>query len=260
MKKTASLLVVMMLLFSFVTPTFASNHVISADVEKGLVRVKLAQLSATKNIILIEKSGVKYTYPVTSVDTIQLPLQLGNGEYTVKIMENISGNRYKELEKNTIVINMDNQTDVFLNSIQDINWEDSKVIQAKAYELTRSLKEDELKIKAIYKFVLDSFQYDYSKAKTVTSGYFPNVDTLMTRKMGICYDYAAVFAAMTRSVGIPTKLVKGYSVATGEVYHAWNEVYVKGVWKTIDTTIDDTSGKQSIIYKTSSDYKGQKIY
>ena len=43
---------------------------------------------------------------------------------------------------------------------------------------------------------------------------------------GICFDYAAVMAAMLRSQNIPCKLVVGFA---GKVYHAWINVYIEGV-------------------------------
>ena len=76
----------------------------------------------------------------------------------------------------------------------------------------------------------------------------------MAAKTGICFDYAALMAAMLRSQGVPVKLVVGY---TGNVYHAWlnvwsekdgwvdNLIYFDGkVWKLMDPTFA-SSGKQS---------------
>ena len=82
------------------------------------------------------------------------------------------------------------------------------------------------KISAIFEYVTTSIRYDYNKAKTVKSGYLPNVDEILTIRKGICFDYAAVMASMCRAQGIPTKLITGY-VAPNGVYHAWNEVYTK---------------------------------
>ncbi len=59
-------------------------------------------------------------------------------------------------------------------------------------------------------------------ARTVKSGYLPDVDKVLERKKGICFDYAAVMTAMLRSLKIPCKLVIGYA---GVEYHAWINVY-----------------------------------
>ena len=79
-------------------------------------------------------------------------------------------------------------------------------------------------MKKVYNYVIKQYKYDKKKAKTVQSGYIPNLDKIYKQKKGICFDYAAVMTAMLRSQGIPTKLVIGY---TGNAYHAWISVYSK---------------------------------
>ena len=71
-----------------------------------------------------------------------------------------------------------------------------------------------------------TFHTIIKNAKTVTSGYLPNVDTILQSKKGICFDYAAVMATMLRTQGIPTKLVVGYA---GSAYHAWVSVYINEI-------------------------------
>ena len=58
-------------------------------------------------------------------------------------------------------------------------------------------------------------------------------------KDGICYDFSVVFAAMLRTQGIETKLIKGYSTKV-DGYHAWNQIYdsEKEEWYTVDSTYD----------------------
>ena len=51
----------------------------------------------------------------------------------------------------------------------------------------------------------------------------PNLNKIYKKKKGICFDYAALMAAMLRSQRIPTKLQVGYA---GEAYHAWISCYV----------------------------------
>ena len=59
------------------------------------------------------------------------------------------------------------------------------------------------------------------------SGYLPDLDQVLEKKMGICFDYASLTAALLRVQGIAVKLVIGYADNT---YHAWNEVYLSGQW------------------------------
>ena len=99
-----------------------------------------------------------------------------------------------------------------------------------------------------------NIQYDFDKAASVQSGYLPDIDETLNTKKGICFDYAALMTAMLRVQRIPTKLVVGY---TGNLYHAWINVYLEGQgwvdniiyfdgtsWKLMDPTFA-SSGNQS---------------
>lgn len=263
MKKMMSLAVAILIIFATSTQSFAASQVIQVDAEIGVVKVQLDALSETKILLLVEKDGVRYTYPIVDTDINQFPLQLGNGDYTVRIMQNTTGNSYKELSKANVTLDLVNSNSVFLESIQDIEFNDASLAVIKAKSLTKGLTTDEAKVEAIYNYVTQNYKYDYDKAKTVSSGYFPNVDAIYASKLGICYDYASLVAAMLRSVDVPTKLVKGYSTPTKDVYHAWNEVFVGGEWKVIDTTVDSgyvQTNKSVNMYKSASDYKASKIY
>ncbi len=125
---------------------------------------------------------------------------------------------------------------------------------AKAQELTRDMTEPLKKVEAIYNFVVQNLTYDKQLAATVQSGYLPVLDTVLEKKSGICFDYAALMTGMLRSQGVPCKLVVGYA---GSAYHAWISVWsqetgwVDGAihfdgnsWQRMDPTFAST-GKQS---------------
>ena len=55
-----------------------------------------------------------------------------------------------------------------------------------------------------------------------------------------CQGHALLFAAMARTLGLPTRVVNGivYSPALqGFVYHTWNESYLDGRWVAVDPTL-----------------------
>lgn len=59
---------------------------------------------------------------------------------------------------------------------------------------------------------------------------------VLESRVGVCRDYAILFAAMARSVGIPAKVVSGLVyLEDGFYYHAWVECYV-GKWVPFDAT------------------------
>ena len=263
MKKMMSSLLLAFVILASSVSSFASTANFTSDLSLGVVGVQLAEVKSTKILLLVEKDGQRYTYPIVDQDVNQFPLQMGNGKYTVRLMQNVTGTSYKELSRTTVDLDLTDSNKVFLNSIQDIEWDSSQAAINKAAELTKGLKTDSQKISAIYTYITKNYKYDYDKAKTVKSGYFPSVNSTFISKTGICYDYSALFAAMARSVGVPTKLVKGYSTATKDVYHAWNEVLIDGKWKVIDTTVDAAmiqAGRKVSMYKATADFRTERIY
>jgi transglutaminase-like putative cysteine protease len=102
-----------------------------------------------------------------------------------------------------------------------------------------------------------NIQYDTAKVFDLLYDYLPDIVDTYTTNKGICYDYAALLAAMLRSIGIPAKLVKGYASYAPDTYHAWNEVFIEGEWITVDPTRDATlraSGMAYDLRKEDADY------
>jgi hypothetical protein len=65
---------------------------------------------------------------------------------------------------------------------------------------------------------------------------FTAVDVLKDRRAE-CQGHAILFAALTRSLGIPTRVVNGMVYVPrfeGFLFHSWNESYIDGRWMAID--------------------------
>lgn len=244
--------------------TASSKEVIDcSSANEGIVRINYKENSNKKVKLIVEKSGKKYTYDLKANGSAEsFPLQMGEGAYKIGIYENTSGIYYKLVKSDLIDAKFDDKNDVYLNSIQNIKWNDSLKAIAKAKSLTNNLKSDEEKINAIYNYVVSNVSYDTNKLSKISTSYVPSIENTYDTKKGICYDYSSLFAAMLRSINIPTKLIKGYAQNTNG-YHAWNEVYINGKWVTIDTTYDSELKhhnykvnmiKNSSLYKESYEY------
>lgn len=203
--------------------------------------------------IMVEKDNQRLYYNITGADEI-IPAQLGTGKYQISLLRHNVGNNYHVLLNNSVVVT--SVEEVFLNSSQPVYWNEDDSFISFGRELTLG-KETELdKVRAVYDYIVRNIAYDNDKIDGLNKSYIPDSEKTLKIKSGICYDYAALFAGILRSQEIPTKLVKGFKKDLNE-YHAWNEVYIKGRWLTIDTTYNASvvqSGKNISMYKNPSDY------
>ena len=66
----------------------------------------------------------------------------------------------------------------------------------------------------------------------------PSALDILTRRTGDCNEHSAIFAALARAAGIPTRMVAGVLYMDGRFfYHAWNEVNV-GEWVAMDALLN----------------------
>lgn len=235
----------------------------TAKLSSGIVAVSYSTPSTARLKVMVEKSGQKITYNLRGDGAAEsYPLQMGDGEYKVSVLENIEDNKYKYISTRNITLDLSDDKQVYLESVQNINWNGNMAAIKKAVELTKGLNTDSSKIDAIYRYIVGNIKYDYDKLTALPSDYNPVIDNTISGGKGICYDYAALFAAMLRSQGIPAKLVKGYTPnAVG--YHAWNEIYDSktGKWITADTTYDAQLKALNRKYKMTKDQADySKVY
>lgn len=220
--------------------------------------------SGRVKVRLTGPSGTDYNYDLNNKGTYEaFGLSDGAGKYTVKVFEQTSGNRYATAYSTTVDIVLVNEFAPYLRPNKYVSFTADSQAVKKAAELVKGKKSDLEKITAIYDYTVGHITYDTEKANSVASGYIPNVDNVMSTKKGICFDYAALMAAMLRSQGIPTKLVVGY---TGDVYHAWITTYipetgwVEGIiffdgttWKLMDPTFAASAKSNSKIMEYIGD-------
>lgn len=208
--------------------------------------VKVRYLSATdkKLKVTIQMGESKYTYDLSSSGATEIySLQMGSGQYTVKVLERISAeeNKYSVVQTAVLDVAYTSEFAPYLIPVQNINYTTASPAIAKAKELAQTCSADLDKVNAIYSYIVNTVTYDKDLASKISSGtvttYLPNVDNVYLTSKGICYDYSSLMAAMCRSIGIPAKLITGY-VGSDQLYHAWNEVYISGSgWITVKSSV-----------------------
>ncbi len=229
----------------------------ASNTSDGYIMARYTGYSSKVKLRIIK--GTTYTYDLSTSGGYEVfPLSLGSGTYTIQLLENISGNSYSLALSADVGASLSSQFAPFLRPNQFVNYNGSTSAVLKAASLSTGCSTDLQKLNQIYNFVINNFTYDYNKANTVQSGYVPNLNAVYSQRTGICFDYAAIMAAMLRSQNIPCKLVVGWAKSSPQsVYHAWINVYIRNVgwingaiyfdgnsWKLMDPTFAST-GKQS---------------
>ena len=214
-----------------------------------------------------------YSYNLEVGKWAAFPLSDGNGDYKVTVYENVSDNKYSAVVSVSFSIALEDEFAPFLRPNQYVDYAEAKNTLAKAEELTKDLEDPLKMVAAVYDYVVTNFKYDKNRAKTVKSGYLPDLDDVLEKKEGICFDYAAVMTAMLRSQGVPCKLVVGYA---GKTYHAWisvwseKEGWIDGAvffdgskWQRMDPTYASSNNRSDFIMKyihNESNYTAKYLY
>lgn len=183
---------------------------------------------------------MSYNYDVPGDGTpVTCPLNMGNGYYTFRVMQNTSGDNYVELNSSDADVTLSNEFFPFLRPSTIVRYDSGSNCVAKARDLVSSAANQGDALQAVCNFVIHNVKYDNDKAAQVANvtGYLPNPDETLSTGKGICFDYAALGAAMLRSQGIPARVMTGY-VSPENVYHSWMSVYIDGSWHNVQFTVD----------------------
>jgi len=85
-----------------------------------------------------------------------------------------------------------------------------------------------------------AISHEFTYDRTVTNVY-SSVDDVLALRAGVCQDFAHLFIAVARAMGVPARYVSGYIHTPGEkmvaASHAWAEAWVAGRgWIGFDAT------------------------
>lgn len=229
-----------------------------SNASQGYIGARLLSNGA-KIKLQIEKDGLKYNYDLLSGDYTAFPLQMGNGIYTIKILQQIEGTKYAVSASTQLNVVLENDKAPYLYPNQVVNYNMDSLITNKSFEVTQNDTDDLHRILHMFEYVVDALNYDYEKADYVSDTYvLPNIDESISNGSGICFDYASALAAMCRVQGIPAKVIVGW---TDIEYHAWVEIYLENEgwvnpktyfkgndWAMMDPTFADSN---------NADYEGR---
>ena len=204
----------------------------ASALDQGVVAASAQSEARLKFQIVLGQTKYHYDLPNDGTAAV-FPLNMGSGTYTFRLMEHVGDSSYACIWSQSVEVTLKDEFQPFLRPSQMVNYSDQSQCVAKARELAAGCGKDIDVASAVYSYLVKHIRYDNQKAATVQSGYLPFPDETLQTGKGICFDYAALAAAMMRSLGIPCKLITGY--VGDDIYHAWNSFYIRDQgWVTVE--------------------------
>lgn len=191
----------------------------------GYVMMLVSENTEHKIKAQVKGPSANYAYELAPGELTAFPLSDGNGKYQFSILENLSGTKYALILSAQCDVVLSDEFAPFLRPNQFVNYAEAPLTVTVAQDLCKDCKTSLECVKVVYEFVTGYLSYDRELAETVKAGYRPDLDSVLRKGTGICFDYASLMTGMLRSLGIPCKLVAGYA---GDAYHAWISVWVDG--------------------------------
>jgi transglutaminase-like putative cysteine protease len=113
---------------------------------------------------------------------------------------------------------------------------DAPEIRAEAEKAVRGVDTDRLRAERLTRYVNGLLD----KKPTVS---LPSAREVLRTKVGDCNEHTALYVAMARSIGLPSRIAVGLVYMHGAFYyHAWPEVYIaegrRGLWMPVDPTLN----------------------
>ena len=113
---------------------------------------------------------------------------------------------------------------------------DAPEIRAEAEQAVRGADSDRLRAERLTRYVNGLLD----KKPTVS---VPSAREVLRTKVGDCNEHTALYVAMARSIGLPSRIAVGLVYMHGAFYyHAWPEVYIaegrRGMWMPVDPTLN----------------------
>lgn len=185
------------------------------------------------------KDDENYVYDLPAGKAQFFPFQLGDGIYSIRVMQNVSGDKYSELYGTDADVRLDSEFEPFLRSNQYASYDEDSECVKKARSIAESASDTNAFITGVYDYICSEIGYDTVKAENVKSGYIPDPDAVMSEGKGICFDYASLAASMLRSQGVPVRIIFGYVGSDSRLYHAWNMYYTEeDGWVAVEFKVD----------------------
>lgn len=228
----------------------------------SIEKPKIVENNGSQRFEEVHKKGYKYNISHVNIDYSSpyykyICEHADDEVYNITSSENIEyrANYLLGMELDTYSIESEKMNSYLSKRTDYINENYMSIpasVTKRVYNLAASITKDEKSIydkaKAIESYIRANYKYSKNPKKADEHKYIDSF--LFDTKEGFCMHFASSMAIMARCVGIPSRIVKGYSVhyngspdksvihyVSGSAAHAWAEVYIYGVgWMRCETT------------------------
>lgn len=202
-----------------------------SEIEKDRVLPKIEKPSIPSDTYILDIDKVNYLIAKGySLSCIRKDFFTENDEQKIDF-ENNNYDIVVKIDRNKSVKAVDKDKKSLKKYIADsifIETKDSQ-IQSLAKEIAGADTNVITIAQKIIKWINDNI-----KKESGNMGFYSARDILKL-KQGDCTEYATLFCALSRSLGIPVKGVFGLVYQNGSFsYHMWNKIYDNGIWVSVD--------------------------
>ncbi len=244
----------------------------ASHADNGYIMVSYTGSNPKVKLQITGPNTITYTYDLHGTGYEVFPLTSEDGNYTIAVYESVVSGKYSTALSQKIDVKISDVFGPYLYPSQYVNFDASTKAVSLASDIVSESENDLDAVAAIYQYIITNISYDTDKAANVQTGYLPDVDQTLASKKGICFDYAAVMAAMLRSQNIPTRLEIGFA---SKSYHAWISTYITDIgwingiiefdgknWTLMDPTFAASSSEKTLkkFIGDGSNYVTEYVY
>ena len=205
--------------FVFISePEFQAKNIINKGREL-LSAISIPAIGANDSLLTLSSIRYRLTFPEETEFIINQDRQIYNENILIINKESLD---QKNIDFCSGILDE-------LSSTLYVQSDNAHIIN-QANKIVKNIDNNFEKIGALVSWVYENID------KKPILGIPDAVSTLFSRT-GDCNEHAALFAALSRSLSIPTRIVAGVTYHKGMFYyHAWNEVCLNEKWISLDTT------------------------
>lgn len=240
MKRILGFCVLLVILVSCCMMSFATmfdDCVIQKNISAGYIEAGMLSDGAEVMFELKTPKGRTITYNKDHscpyfFDYRNINLVDGSGTYILTFYDRVAGG-WRFVRKYSFYATSNNNNKYLVAGSEAES--DNAYVRQTALSITSGIPTNYDKARALNTWIRNNITYNYDEYNNPSNYVNHGAIFTLASRTGICHDMAGTYTAMSRSLGLQTKVVHGYYKGG---YHAWCQVYIPelGRWISSDPT------------------------